>query len=325
MNYETLIKGINDLLEQCDGFNNELNITAITNLNFDNPPEPAINTKGYKWSKFIIDTESILQNIGTSIEKSDFEIYLKTNINMDAIDNIKILLYRMKKDIEKKKNTEKIVMKNISDEKVEIKSINNYYKKLQVFISSTYTDLIEERQAVVQAVLKAGHIPAGMELFKAGKEQMETIKKWIDESDVYVLILGGRYGSIEPESGKSYTQLEYEYAIEKDMPVFAVIISDVALETKVKEHGTSVIERQEQQKYEDFKKIVNGKLRYEFDDVKDIMLHVGEQLKEYDNDDKLVGWIHGSEVAKIINENKQKTIKTKKDNRKVISRGIFLD
>jgi len=34
--------------------------------------------------------------------------------------------------------------------------------KIQVFISSTYTDLIEERQAVVQAVLQAGHIPAGM-------------------------------------------------------------------------------------------------------------------------------------------------------------------
>ena len=41
-------------------------------------------------------------------------------------------------------------------------------KKIQVFISSTYTDLIEERQAAVEAILDAGHIPAGMELFKAG-------------------------------------------------------------------------------------------------------------------------------------------------------------
>jgi len=37
-------------------------------------------------------------------------------------------------------------------------------KKFQIFISSTYSDLIEERQAAVSAVLKAGHIPAGMEL-----------------------------------------------------------------------------------------------------------------------------------------------------------------
>ncbi|WP_313560496.1 DUF4062 domain-containing protein, partial [Ruminiclostridium cellobioparum] len=59
-------------------------------------------------------------------------------------------------------------------------------KKLQVFISSTYIDLIEERQAAVEAVLSIGHIPAGMELFTAGDEsQWMTIKKWIENSDVY--------------------------------------------------------------------------------------------------------------------------------------------
>lgn len=67
-------------------------------------------------------------------------------------------------------------------------------KKLQVFVSSTYTDLIQERQAAVQAILSAGHIPARMELFSAGDEsQMTVIKRWIDESDVYLLILGSRY------------------------------------------------------------------------------------------------------------------------------------
>ena len=63
-------------------------------------------------------------------------------------------------------------------------------RKLQVFISSTFSDMIEERQAAVAAVLKAGHIPAGMELLTAGdKSQMKTIERWIDESDVYMLIL----------------------------------------------------------------------------------------------------------------------------------------
>lgn len=64
-------------------------------------------------------------------------------------------------------------------------------RKLQVFISSTFVDLKDERQAAVEAILKAGHIPAGMELFKAGdKSQWATIQRWIDESDVYMLILG---------------------------------------------------------------------------------------------------------------------------------------
>lgn len=97
---------------------------------------------------------------------------------------------------------------------------------MQIFISSTYTDLIEERQKAVEAILNAGHIPAGMELFKAGRSQMETIKKWIDESDVYCLLLGGRYGSIEEESGLSYTELEYKYAVSKEKPLFAIVLDN---------------------------------------------------------------------------------------------------
>nr|WP_310602985.1 DUF4062 domain-containing protein [Anaerosporobacter sp.] len=59
-------------------------------------------------------------------------------------------------------------------------------KKLQVFISSTYVDLKEERQEAVQAVLEAGHIPAGMELFRAGNDsQLDVVKKWIEQSDIY--------------------------------------------------------------------------------------------------------------------------------------------
>ncbi|MGA2178213.1 MAG: DUF4062 domain-containing protein [Verrucomicrobiota bacterium] len=58
-------------------------------------------------------------------------------------------------------------------------------KKLQIFVSSTFTDLIDERQAAVAAILKAGHIPAGMELFIAGdRTQMETIQLWIEASDM---------------------------------------------------------------------------------------------------------------------------------------------
>lgn len=52
-------------------------------------------------------------------------------------------------------------------------------KKYQVFISSTYKDLIEERQAVLETILDTGNIPAGMELFKGGKSQKETIERWI--------------------------------------------------------------------------------------------------------------------------------------------------
>src|SRR5215831_7732955 len=121
-------------------------------------------------------------------------------------------------------------------------------KKLQVFVSSTYTDMHEERQAAVEAILTAGHIPAGMELFTAGDQsQMVVIKQWIDESDFFLLILGGRYGSIEPTSRKSYIQLEYEYAQECKKPFFALVIDEDHLEKKVKGRGRKVFETENPQ------------------------------------------------------------------------------
>ncbi len=166
-------------------------------------------------------------------------------------------------------------------------------KKLQVFISSTYTDLIEERQAAVQAVLDAGHIPAGMELFKAGNlSQLEVIYNWIDQSDVYMLILGGQYGSIEEKSGKSYTQLEYEYAIKKDIPVFAVILSRPFLTAKVNELGSDKIYEQENQNaYNKFKRYVMTKIIREVNDSKDIMLAVHTTLNDFLNKYDFVGWV----------------------------------
>lgn len=134
-------------------------------------------------------------------------------------------------------------------------------KRLQVFVSSTHSDLILERQAAVEAILTAGHIPAGMELFTSGDEsQMDVIKQWIDESDVYLLILGGRYGSIEPKTGKSYTQLEYEYALTRNKPAFACVIEESAIENRVKEQGTCVIERENPQKLKEFRDFVLTKV-----------------------------------------------------------------
>lgn len=169
-------------------------------------------------------------------------------------------------------------------------------KKLQVFVSSTYTDLTEERQAAVEAILDAGHIPAGMELFKAGNEsQLKTIYKWIDESDVYMLILGGRYGSVESKSGKSYTQLEYEYALSKDIPVFAVVLSESFLTDKVNSLGLSnVLEQKSSEKYQDFKAFVMSKIIREVNDCKDIKIAIHTTLNEFLNEYDLIGWVRNT-------------------------------
>src|SRR5688572_26345136 len=96
-------------------------------------------------------------------------------------------------------------------------------KRYQVFVSSTYADLKQERQRVIQALMEMDCIPSGMELFPAAdEEQWEFIKRVIDDCDYYLLILGGRYGSTTPE-GASYTEKEYDYAIEKGIKVIALL------------------------------------------------------------------------------------------------------
>ena len=96
-------------------------------------------------------------------------------------------------------------------------------KRYQVFVSSTYADLKEERQKVIQALMELDCIPAGMELFPAAdEEQFEFIKRVIDDCDYYLLIVGGRYGSLTAQ-GISYTEQEYDYALSRGLKVIALI------------------------------------------------------------------------------------------------------
>lgn len=100
---------------------------------------------------------------------------------------------------------------------------NRMDKRYQVFVSSTYADLQEERQAVIRALMEMDCIPAGMELFPAtDEEQWQFIKRVIDDCDYYVLIIGGRYGSLTA-AGISYTEKEYDYATSLGLKILAFI------------------------------------------------------------------------------------------------------
>ena len=95
--------------------------------------------------------------------------------------------------------------------------------KYQIFISSTYQDLKDERDQVIKACLEMGHIPVGMEMFSAAdEEQWKIITRQIDESDYYIVIVAQRYGSIV--EGMSYTEKEYDYALEQGIPTLGFII-----------------------------------------------------------------------------------------------------
>lgn len=101
--------------------------------------------------------------------------------------------------------------------------MNRDDKRYQVFVSSTYRDLIDERKEVMQALLELDCIPSGMELFQAADEDQWTlIRRVIDDCDYYMVIVAGRYGSIGM-GGLSYTEMEYRYATERGKPIVAFL------------------------------------------------------------------------------------------------------
>jgi|SRR5271157_334143 len=178
-------------------------------------------------------------------------------------------------------------------------------RKLQVFVSSTYSDLVDDRLAAIEAILAAGHIPAAMEQFSPGDETAwEKIRRWIDESDCFMLILGGRYGSLEPNSGKSYVHLEYEYALDKKKPYFSLLMEDAAFNERVKSHGIHVDEREHPENYKRFKSQVKERHCGFWADRKDIRTHILQKLPEWSQREDLVGWVRGDEAAspEVTNE-----------------------
>jgi hypothetical protein len=99
-------------------------------------------------------------------------------------------------------------------------------KIYKVFVSSTYEDLREERAAVQKGLLQLGCLPVGMELFPAADEETwNFIKSQIDDSDYYVVVIAGRYGSQGPD-GISLTEMEYDYAIAQKKPTIGFVHAD---------------------------------------------------------------------------------------------------
>lgn len=110
---------------------------------------------------------------------------------------------------------------------------------LRVFVSSTFRDLEPVRERLIRAIQEAGDFPVAMETFGARPDKpLAVCLGEVQSADVFVLILGGSYGSVDPTTGLSYTHLEYQEAVKQGVPVLAFIVSargdptDVAPEDK---------------------------------------------------------------------------------------------
>ncbi len=167
-------------------------------------------------------------------------------------------------------------------------------KRYQVFISSTYVDLVEERKEVIQALLELDCMPSGMELFPAANEsQWNLIKQVIDECDYYVLIIGGRYGSISEPDGISYTEKEYDYAVTIGKPTIAFLHKSpgkIASEkTESKDKGKELLAA--------FRKKVEQKLCKHWDSAAELGSVVSRSLVQLMRSTPAVGWVRANELA----------------------------
>ncbi len=163
-------------------------------------------------------------------------------------------------------------------------------KKYQVFVSSTYDDLREERQEVMQALLELDCITSGMELFPATNgDQWSLIQRVIDECDYYILILAGRYGSVG-EEGISYTEMEYRYALEKNKPIIAFIHNNPGIIAAGKTEQCP----DSKMKLNEFKSLAKQKMCKFWETPAELGSVVSRSLVRLIKDNPGVGWVRAS-------------------------------
>lgn len=86
---------------------------------------------------------------------------------------------------------------------------------IEIFLSSTYKDLVDERSAIERQINRLKQTFLGMEYFAATEETpLEISIGALEKSDIAIFIIGHRYGSIDTRSGKSIVEIEYITAVQ---------------------------------------------------------------------------------------------------------------
>lgn len=93
-------------------------------------------------------------------------------------------------------------------------------EKLRIFISSPIKGLEEERKALIEALEKE-YTPEAMELWVSSPEHPKNVcLERVRNSDALIVLTGPYYGSVDPLTGKSFTELEYDEADAYGIDIF---------------------------------------------------------------------------------------------------------
>lgn len=113
--------------------------------------------------------------------------------------------------------------------------------------------------------------------------------------DYYILILGKRYGSVNEKTGISYTEMEYNYAIDKGIPVLVFALDD-SVELDAEKVETDDIKRG---KLAEFKsKAMGNRLASIWRDQSDLLGKVAIAIMQAKSEIKRPGWHRGNDEEK---------------------------
>jgi uncharacterized protein DUF4062 len=168
-----------------------------------------------------------------------------------------------------------------------------------VFISSTRTDLTAERELLVRRLLTGPYAPVAAESFAAGPEpSWRVIERKLAAADYYIVIVGGKYGSIDrtDEDGRSFTEREYDYARAR-MPVMAFLTRE--FETLPEDKCEAEPERFERvARFRD--RLRSEQLLYEWSDPGELVYAVQASLTDAIVHHPRPGWIRGDSIPEDL-------------------------
>jgi hypothetical protein len=99
----------------------------------------------------------------------------------------------------------------------------------RIYISSTYSDLIDAREAVYRALRKMRHDVIAMEDYvSADQRPLDKCLADVAACDVYIGIFAWRYGYVPPNQECSITELEFRQAQHSKKPCLLLMLHEEA-------------------------------------------------------------------------------------------------
>jgi hypothetical protein len=174
------------------------------------------------------------------------------------------------------------------------------HQKYTFFISSTFSDLIEERQVVAAHILDIDEIPIGMEQFGSiDVAQWLHITRLIDTCDYLILIIAGRYGQIDASAQDklSFTHKEFRYARDNGIPVIAILHSAPEQLPSTKCESDPIAKQRLQEFREEVK---SGRLVSFYKDDRELLRRIAAGISKAKAMFQRPGWIRNVDLLQTV-------------------------